>query len=178
MVENLDIKRYEIGSDTVVENTTDPILKAILKYRKHPSIIAINDRYKGKDTFNFNEVHVTEIKHQILKLNKRKATQSYDIPTGVIIENDDIFSDVLCNNFNNSIVSSNFPQYLKLADIITLHKKGKKTLKENYRPVSILPILSKIYEKFMFTQMTNFFEKFLPDINMVFEKVLAHNNVF
>ena len=66
MVENLDIKRYEIGSDTVVDNTTDPTLKAILKYKKHPSIIAINDRYKGKDTFNFNEVHITETKNQIL----------------------------------------------------------------------------------------------------------------
>ena len=67
-----------MDSDSYVDNTTDPTLKAILKYRKHPSIIAFNDRNKGRDTFNFNEVHVTEIKKQILKLNKRKATQSYD----------------------------------------------------------------------------------------------------
>ena len=77
-----------------MDNTTDPTLKAILKHRKYPIIITINDRYKGKDTFNFNEVHVTEIKNQILKLNKRKATQSYDIPTRVIVENADIFSGV------------------------------------------------------------------------------------
>ena len=38
---------------------------------------------------------MTEIKDQILKLNKRKATQSYDIPTKVIIEDADIFSDAL-----------------------------------------------------------------------------------
>ena len=53
---------------------------------------------------NFNEVHVTEIKNQILKLNKRKVRRVSDIPTRVIIENADVFSDVLCNNFNNSIV--------------------------------------------------------------------------
>ena len=126
IAQNLDIKRYEIGSDSVVNNTTDPTLKAILKYRKHLSIIAINDRYKGNDTLNFNEVHETEIKNQILQLNKRIATQGYDIPNRVIIENADIFSDILCNNFNNSIVSSNFPQCLKLADITPSHKKGKK----------------------------------------------------
>ena len=68
---------------------------------------------------------MTEINNQALKLNKRKATQSYDIPTRVIVENPDIFSDVLCNNFNNSIVSLNFPQCLKLAKITSLHKKGK-----------------------------------------------------
>ena len=68
---------------------------------------------------------MTEIKNQTLKLNKRKAKQSYDIPTRVIVENPDIFSDVLCNNFNNSIVSLNFPQCLKLAKITSLHKKGK-----------------------------------------------------
>ena len=92
-----------------MDNSTDPILKAILKYRKHPSVIAIDDRYRGKDTFHFIEVQVTEIKTQILKLNKRKTTQSYDILARAIIENADIFSDVLFNNFNNSIVSSNFP---------------------------------------------------------------------
>ena len=53
IVENLDIKRQKIGSDSVVDNTADPNLKAILKYRKHPSIIAINDRYRGKDIFIF-----------------------------------------------------------------------------------------------------------------------------
>ena len=94
IVENLDIKRYEIGSDSI---NIDPTLKAILRYRKCSSIVAINGRYKVKDTFNFNEVHVTKIKNQILKLNKRK----YDIPTRVI----NLFSDVLCNNFNNLIVS-------------------------------------------------------------------------
>ena len=45
------------------------------------------------------------------------------------MENADIFSEDLCNNFNNSIVSSNFPQRLKLADITPSHKKVKKSSK-------------------------------------------------
>ena len=44
------------------KKTTDTTLKAILNYRKNPSIIAIIDRYKGKDSFDFNKAHVTEIK--------------------------------------------------------------------------------------------------------------------
>ena len=110
------------------------------------------------------------MKNQISKLNKRKATQSYDILTRVIIENADIFSDVLYNNFKNSIVLSNFPRYLNLADITHLNKKGEKTLKENHRPVSILPNLSKIYEKIMFTQMPTFFESIFSRYQCGFRK--------
>ena len=72
---------------------------------------------------------------------------SNDIPTTVIKQNGELFSDVLCNNFNNSIVSSNFPKCLKLADIKPLHKRGKKTLKKIFKPAGILPSLLKIYEK-------------------------------
>ena len=81
----------------------------------------------NEKTFNFKKVQLTETKNQILKSNKRKATQSYDIPIKVIVENPDIFSDVLCNNFNNSIVSSNFSQCRKLAKITSLHKNGKNS---------------------------------------------------
>ena len=41
-----------------------------------------------------------------------------------------------------------FPNSLKLADVTPLHKKGRKDLKENHRPVSILPTLSKVFENF------------------------------
>ena len=55
---------------------------------------------------------------------------------------------------------------LKLADITPLHKKGRKSNKENYRPVSTLPTLSKILERIHQIH------------NVDFEKVIVHNNVF
>ena len=62
----------------------------------------------------------------------------------------------MCNNFNNSIVSSNFPHCLKPAGITPSYTL--RTLKENYRPVSILTKSTTIFEKIVFTQMTKFFE--------------------
>ena len=44
------------------------------------------------------------------------------------------------------------------ANVISLHKKRNKSLKENYRPISILPILSKVFERSMFKQMSSFFD--------------------
>ena len=56
-----------------------------------------------------------------------------------------------------------------MADATPLHKKGKKDLK-NYRAVSILPIFSKVFERNMFAQMSNFFDKFLSKQQGGFQK--------
>ena len=60
--------------------------------------------------------------------------------------------------------SSTFPAALKLANITPAFKKGSKNSKENYKPISILPNISKIYERCMCKQMSdylgNFFSKF------------------
>ena len=48
-----------------------------------------------------------------------------------------------------------------MADVTPLHKKGKKNLKGNYRPVSILPIFSKVFERSTCAQMSSFFDNFL-----------------
>ena len=46
---------------------------------------------------------------------------------------------------------------MKHADVTPLHKKCNKSLKENYRPVSILPILSKVVERSIFKQISSFY---------------------
>ena len=57
--------------------------------------------------------------------------------------------------------SSNFPSNLKAADILPIHKKKDKSDIENYRPISILPTLSKIYERCMYDQMYKYFDQIL-----------------
>ena len=86
-------------------------------------------------------------------MNNEKASQNSDIPTKIVKENSDIISKVLCSFINDSIKSFTFPSCLKEADATPIHKKGKKHKKENYRPV-----LSKIFERIMFIQMSALFE--------------------
>ena len=97
----------------------------------------------------------------MLKLDKNKASQHSGIPIKIIKENLGTFPDFLCTNINSSFKSSSFPSCLKRADMTPLHKKSKKDLKENYRPVSILPILSKAFQRSMFAQMSSFFDNLL-----------------
>ena len=85
------------------------------------------------------------------------ASQYSDTPTKITKENSDIFLNFICESNDNSIKSSIFPSCLKHADLTPLHKKCNKSLKENYRPASILSILSKAFERSMFKQKSSFF---------------------
>ena len=108
---------------------------------------------------SFTEVSFKETETAIRLLKLNKASQYSDMPTKIIKENSDIFSNFICESINNSIKSSIFPSCLKHADVTPLHKKCNKSLKENYRPVSILSILSKVFERSMFKQMSSFFDE-------------------
>ena len=123
-----------------------------------------------KETFRFSEVNIEDIKKDIPKLDKNKASQFSDIPIKIIKENLDVFADFLYTNINSSFKSSSFPSCLKMADMTPLHKKGKKDLKENYRPISILPVFSKVFERSMFGQMSSFFDNFLSKQQCGFRK--------
>ena len=157
IVNNLEISKYS-KYESFIDNIEDQTLRAILKYKNHQSIIAIQNKFKGGDVFYFRELEKEEIQKEIHKLNNNKASQHSEIPTKIIKSNSDIFSDFLYVSIISSTKSSLFPSYLKTADITLIYKKGKKYLKDNYRPVSILPVLSKLYERSKFKQISKFFE--------------------
>ena len=130
IVKNLNISQYS-DFDPIIENVKDRNLKAILKYEKHRSILAIRTKCNRNGAFYFREVSFKEIETEIRLLKLNKASQYSDIPTKIIKENSDIFSNFICESINNSIKSSIFPSCLKHADVTPLHKKCNESLKEN-----------------------------------------------
>ena len=60
---------------------------------------------------------------------------------------------------NQMIMTTTFLSTLKQADVITLHKKGNKDNPNNYRPISTLHNLSKVFERVILTRITKFIEK-------------------
>ena len=127
-------------------------------------------KIKKNSNFTFHEADNEKITKEIWRLNKNKASQKSDIPITIIHENADIFADFLAESLKGAIKTYNFPNCLKLADITPLHKKGRKDKKENYRPVSILPTLSKLLERILFEQISVYFNKFLSDQQCWFRK--------
>ena len=84
------------------------------------------------------------------------------IPTKQLKRVVNIVSKPLSTIWNNEIIENQkFPTKLKNADITPIHKKLETIFPENYRPVSILPVVSKIFERLMQKQMKNHIEKYL-----------------
>ena len=67
----------------------------------------------------------------------------------------------ICHFFNLYVDKGSFPSVLKHADITPVFEKGYRGSKEIYRPVSILPVISKIFGKLLCNQMTPFMDQFL-----------------
>ena len=70
-----------------------------------------------------------------------------------------------------------FSEKLKIAKVIPIFKKGEEELFSNYRPISILPAISKIIEKVIYQQIYSFFNRmnFFTAVNMVSELIIPLN---
>ena len=173
IVGSLNFPEYVIN-DPISDNISDPIIKLIVKYRKHPSILTIGEvckeRKKKHAAFSFSKVAKEEIFREILNLDVSKACQDTDIPSKIIKENADIFASFLHSSFNTSVTNSEFPSVLKQANITPVFKKGERYSTDNYRPVSILPNVPKIFERCMFCQINEYMDAFLSKYRCGFRK--------
>ena len=79
---------------------------------------------------------------------------------------------------NNSLLKGSFPfpDSLKLGNITPVHKKDEPTDKENYRPVSVLSLLSKIFEKLIYDQLNEYLEQHLNSLLCGFRKAHSTQN--
>ena len=144
----------------------DPLLRIIGKYQNHPSIKLIKSKNKSQ-TFKFRETNIDEIKKYIENLDPKKASQKSDMNTNIIRKNAAFFAKYTRDDINASIRSSKFHNELKEADIVPVHKKKSKG---NYRPISILPNISKVYEKCLYDQMSEFFGNIFSKYQCGFRK--------
>ena len=84
-------------------------------------------------------------------------------------------SPLLKHVFNRSLAEGIFHNVLKKAKVIPIFKSGDKSLAENYRPISLLPKISKIFEKLIKSRISNVLNKFniLNDNQYGFRKNLS-----
>ena len=66
---------------------------------------------------------------------------------------------LLTHIFNHAIITGCFPQEWKAARLLPLHKKGPRDIPENYRPISILPVISKVMERIMYDQIYEYLDE-------------------
>ena len=124
----------------------------------------------GKKSFNFSKATNDIVLRNIQKLNTKKASQLNDVPTKYIKKFSDVFTPVITDDYNNCVAIGIFPECFKTAEVIPTYKKGKPTEKTNYRPSSILSNISKIYERLMHDNMSDYFNDILSKFQCGFRK--------
>ena len=116
------------------------------------------------------KVNVDDVLKEINKLGNRKAIQNTDIPVKVLKQNADIFGSYICHFFNVCVDKGTLPSVLKHANITPVFKKGYSGPEENYRPVSILPVISKIFQKLLSNQIPPLMDQILSKYHCGFQK--------
>ena len=122
-------------------------------------------RYSSKDkpitptTFNFKYVSTVFVEKELKTLKIGKAAGLDNFPPRLLKDVATVISNPLSHLINLSLISGTVPSEWKVAKLIPIHKSGRTTTANNYRPISILPILSKILERAVHSQLTEYLEE-------------------
>ena len=134
--------------------------KSLKKFHEYLSKVNI------AKTFFLQPVILQEIFDIILAFNARKTLGPNSIPIFILKISNNFFSDVLTDIVNLSFKAGIFPDLCKLSKIIPIFKKDDPMLCVNYRPISLLSIFSKIFEKLIYNRMYSF----LNSNNLIYGK--------
>ena len=101
----------------------------------------------------------TEILEIIKSLKNTNSTGHDDISTKFVKLAAPLLAPALGKLFNLAISTGVYPDNLKIAKVIPIFKKGDSTSVNNYRPISILSPLNKIFEKILYSRLMNYINK-------------------
>ena len=164
-VKNLNIDQ-NIDHIVYTEGIDDPIDAAIHKFENHPSISKIREVVGVKSApmqFEFKHINIEDMEKELTRLNVNKATTFVNIPAKILKQNAEICTPYLKDIINLSMDNNLFPDSLKLADVTPIFKAIDSTLKKNYRPVSVLPTASKVFERIMQKQIKDYIDQYLSE---------------
>ena len=126
----------------------------------------------NKSRFCLKETTPDEIVKIINNLDTKKSCDIYNISPDIVKLSSQVVADSLAIIFNRCIKEGNFPDPMKLAKIIPIHKGDSVLTVANYRPISLLPIFSKIMERLIYDQFIDYINehKILSELQFGFQK--------
>ena len=135
-------------------NVSNQVCSEIPRTKKSPL-----DYLMKKNSSSFiNPITYLEIEEIISSFRNGKSTGPYSIPVKLLKILSPYISQPLAIIFNASITLGVFPDKLKYAKVISIHKKGSPSNPSNYRPISLLSVFSKISEKLMHRRLYKFLD--------------------
>ncbi|CAG2235197.1 unnamed protein product [Mytilus edulis] len=109
----------------------------------------------GSEKFIIPEMSILDVNMYLKKLDKSKATGLDDVGPNILSMCSDVIAPALTYIFNLSIKSGKFPSIFKTARVCPIFKSGDACNPDNYRPIAVLPCLSKIIERHIANSLTD-----------------------
>ena len=154
--------------------TIDDIL---CEYDDHDSIKYIRNGNPNRESFNFSSVCVEKVKSMLDDIDSSKATGFDNIPPKLLKSASQELAEPVTNLVNQSIRISHFPHDLKKAELSPLYKCKDDLIFTNYRPVSVLTSLSKLFERVYNDQMAKHFMELLSSFLSAFRRHFGCHHV-
>ena len=130
----------------------------------------IKNNTQHNTLFDFKPTDVDTVSKLVSKINIKKATGVDQISSKLLRAGAPVLNKHITTLVNNTIKTSVFSTRLKEAQVVPLHKTNDHLDKKNYRPVSILPTISKAYEMVLSDQLTDLFENIFHTFSCAFRK--------
>ena len=108
---------------------------------------------RNADSFFFNPVTQTEIESEIMNTPLNKVHGLYSFPTRVLRSARHILSHPVSVLINKLVEHGIYPTKLKLAKVVPIHKANDESDPSNYRPISLLSVFNRIFEKMMYIRL-------------------------
>lgn len=110
------------------------------------------------NSLNWKPITSSDIIKTVSKFSNSKSMDHYFLSNFVIKKTIHLVINPLAIILNKCLEKGYFSDLLKVTKVIPVFKKGDKSLPQNYRPISIVPIFSKLFESLIYRQMVSFFE--------------------
>ena len=158
----------EIGSEEILNE--DEELDQIFKmYQNHASIVRIQEHVSIDSPFKFTNVSVGQIKSLLRNIDSSKSTGYDTIPPKLVKAAANELAQTISSLVNMSLSLSCFPHELKKSET-SLYKGQNNREPQNYRPLSVLTCLSKIFERVYNDQMGVYLKDILSTLLSAFRK--------
>lgn len=147
---NVDsLNDYFIDSVQDIGKTMAPSTKSAIELLGTPFI---------NGGFEWEMVTPGDVKNIVSNLSNSKTMDFYWISNYILKRTIDYVSTPFAFCINECLKAGHFPDLLKISKVVPVYKKGEKSLPQNYRPISIVPVFSKVFESLIYKQINAYFE--------------------
>jgi len=143
----------QVGSSLMKSTTFINLTWKSFNHRKY-----LNTINPGNSRFSFTPVTIKDIIKELKSIKSSKASGIDKIPASILKDTAEELAAPLLFLINRSMQNGTFPSCEKVAKVVPLFKTGSRTNIDNYRPISVLNILSKLVERVFYNQLINYLE--------------------